>query len=67
MLCIINALVYSDIILINRGWISRRNVKPETRLRGQIAGEVEMCGVVRKAEQKPRFAPESTGDLFLYR
>uniref|UniRef100_A0A1B0B9F6 SURF1-like protein n=1 Tax=Glossina palpalis gambiensis TaxID=67801 RepID=A0A1B0B9F6_9MUSC len=56
-----------DIILINRGWIPRKYLKPESRKSGQIKGEVELTGVVRKGEQRPQFTPEHKGDVFLYR
>ncbi|XP_037819407.1 SURF1-like protein [Lucilia sericata] len=56
-----------DVILINRGWISRKHQKPETRLAGQITDELEMTCVVRKGEQRPQFTPEHKGGVFLYR
>lgn len=56
-----------DIILINRGWIPRKNVRPESRIMGQINDEVELTCVVRKDEQRPRFTPEHKGGVFLYR
>ncbi|KAM7357610.1 surfeit locus protein 1 [Cochliomyia hominivorax] len=56
-----------DVVLINRGWIPRKSMKPETRMAGQIAGEIEMTCVVRKGEQRPQFTPEHKGGVFLYR
>uniref|UniRef100_A0A1A9UXX9 SURF1-like protein n=1 Tax=Glossina austeni TaxID=7395 RepID=A0A1A9UXX9_GLOAU len=56
-----------DIILINRGWIPRKYLKPGSRESGQIKGELELTGVVRKGEQRPQFTPEHKGDVFLYR
>ncbi|CAD7002324.1 SURF1-like protein [Ceratitis capitata] len=56
-----------EIILINRGWVSRKQVKPETRIAGQISGEVELTGVVRMAENRPQFSPDHKGGVFLYR
>lgn len=60
-------LIFSDIILINRGWVSRKNLKPETRTAGQIPNEVELTCVVRKGEKRPQFTPDHKGDVFLYR
>lgn len=54
-------------ILINRGWIPRKNLNPETRKSGQVTHEVEITGVVRKGEQRPQFTPDHKGDVYLYR
>uniref|UniRef100_A0A1I8PCI9 SURF1-like protein n=1 Tax=Stomoxys calcitrans TaxID=35570 RepID=A0A1I8PCI9_STOCA len=56
-----------DTILINRGWIPRKNLNPETRQAGQITKEIELTCVVRKGEQRPQFTPDHKGDMFLYR
>ncbi|XP_067643774.1 SURF1-like protein [Eurosta solidaginis] len=56
-----------EIILINRGWVSRKQVNPETRKQGQINSEVELTGVVRMAESRPQFSPDHKGGVFLYR
>ena len=42
-------------ILVNRGWVPWRNMKPCTRMEGQIEGEVELIGVIRKNETRPPF------------
>lgn len=42
-------------ILVNRGWVPWRNMKPCTRKEGQIEGEVELIGVIRKNETRPPF------------
>lgn len=46
-------------ILVNRGFVSRRKVKPETRLKGQIPDEIELVGVVRLSETRKPFVPEN--------
>nr|XP_014094731.1 SURF1-like protein [Bactrocera oleae] len=56
-----------EVILINRGWVSRKQVKPETRSSGQIETEVELTGVVRMGESRPQFSPDHKGGIFLYR
>ncbi|XP_054732760.1 SURF1-like protein [Anastrepha obliqua] len=56
-----------EVILINRGWVSRNQVKPETRAEGQIETEVELTGVVRMGENRPQFSPDHKGGVFLYR
>ncbi|XP_053137760.1 surfeit locus protein 1 isoform X2 [Hemicordylus capensis] len=47
-------------ILVNRGFVSRKKVKPETRLKGQIEEEIELVGVVRLAENRKPFVPENS-------
>ncbi|TMW53683.1 hypothetical protein DOY81_001228, partial [Sarcophaga bullata] len=56
-----------DVILINRGWIPRKHIKPESRSAGQISQEVELTCIVRRGEQRPQFTPEHKGGMFLYR
>ncbi|KAJ6651837.1 hypothetical protein lerEdw1_016433 [Lerista edwardsae] len=46
-------------ILVNRGFVSRKKVKPETRLKGQIPDEIELVGVVRLSETRKPFVPEN--------
>ena len=57
----------SDVILVNRGWIPRKHVRPESRSAGQISQEVELTCVVRRGEQRPQFTPDHKGGVFLYR
>lgn len=59
--------MYSETVLINRGWIPRNCLKPENREGGQCKGAVEITGVVRKNENRPQFMPKSEGKNFLYR
>ncbi|XP_068148594.1 SURF1-like protein [Drosophila tropicalis] len=57
-----------DIILINRGWVSRKHAEPSSRPSGQISGELELTAVVRKGESRPQFTPDhSGGKVYLYR
>ncbi|XP_078082291.1 surfeit locus protein 1 [Mustelus asterias] len=46
-------------ILVNRGFVPRTRVKPETRSRGQITEEVELVGVVRLTETRKPFTPQN--------
>uniref|UniRef100_A0A8D0HJ04 SURF1-like protein n=1 Tax=Sphenodon punctatus TaxID=8508 RepID=A0A8D0HJ04_SPHPU len=46
-------------ILVNRGFVSRKKVNPETRLKGQIEGEVDLIGVVRLTESRKPFVPQN--------
>lgn len=54
-------------ILVNRGWVSRKLLKPETRANGQVQGTVELLGVVRLPEGRPQFTPDRKGEIFFYR
>eukprot|EP00099_Drosophila_melanogaster_P015860 NP_524758.1 surfeit 1 [Drosophila melanogaster] len=56
-----------DIVLVNRGWVSRKQVEPETRPLGQQQAEVELTAVVRKGEARPQFTPDHKGNVYLYR
>lgn len=56
-----------EIILINRGWVSRQHINPNSRLNGQISGVVEVKGIVRLTESRPQFSPEHKSGPFLYR
>ncbi|XP_028918586.1 surfeit locus protein 1 isoform X1 [Ornithorhynchus anatinus] len=50
-------------ILVNRGFVPRKRVNPDTRLKGQIQEEVELVGVVRLTETRRPFVPENSPDL----
>ncbi|XP_017122170.1 SURF1-like protein [Drosophila elegans] len=56
-----------DIVLVNRGWVSRKQVEPETRPLAQVKTEVELTAVVRKGEARPQFTPDHKGNIYLYR
>lgn len=46
-------------ILVNRGFVPRKKVNPETRLKGQVEGEVDLVGMVRLTETRKPFVPEN--------
>lgn len=56
-----------ETILVNRGWVSRQHLKPESRPEGQVQGSVEILGVVRLPEPRPQFSPDHKSEIFLYR
>lgn len=56
-----------ETILVNRGWVSRQQLKPETRQQGQVKGNVKIKGVVRLPEPRPQFTPGQNSEMFLYR
>lgn len=47
-------------ILVNRGFVPRKKVNPETRQKGQVPGEVDLVGIVRLAETRKPFVPENS-------
>lgn len=46
-------------ILVNRGYVPRQKIRPETRMKGQVEGEVEVVGVVRLTEVRKPFVPNN--------
>ncbi|KAM3911800.1 surfeit locus protein 1 [Leptodactylus fuscus] len=46
-------------ILVNRGFVANKKLNPQTRLEGQIDGDLNLVGVVRLTETRQRFAPEN--------
>ncbi|KAM6985900.1 surfeit locus protein 1 [Aplochiton taeniatus] len=46
-------------ILVNRGYVPKRRIRPETRTKGQVEEEVEVVGVVRLTEQRKPFVPQN--------
>ncbi|KAH8371492.1 hypothetical protein KR093_007706 [Drosophila rubida] len=57
-----------DIVLVNRGWVSRKHVDPKSRAAGQLSHEVQLTAVVRKGETRPQFTPDHKGGhIYLYR
>ncbi|XP_025917984.1 surfeit locus protein 1 isoform X2 [Apteryx rowi] len=46
-------------ILVNRGFVPKKKLKPETRLKGQIEDEIDVIGVVRMSETRKPFVPEN--------
>lgn len=57
----------NKIVLINRGWVPRNFVNPNSRLQGQSEETMEIVGVVRKPENRPQFTPKQSGEIFMYR
>ncbi|GAB1286123.1 Surfeit locus protein 1 [Apodemus speciosus] len=47
-------------ILVNRGYVPRKKVNPETRQKGQVLGEVDLVGIVRLTENRKPFVPENS-------
>ncbi|KAF0304586.1 Surfeit locus protein 1 [Amphibalanus amphitrite] len=57
-------------ILVNRGWVPTKMMAPSTRQQGQIEGEHDIVGVVRRTETRSQFMPansSTTNNMFLYR
>lgn len=46
-------------ILVNRGYVPRQKIKPETRMKGQVENEVEVVGIVRLTEHRKPFVPSN--------
>ncbi|XP_006863892.1 PREDICTED: surfeit locus protein 1 [Chrysochloris asiatica] len=46
-------------ILVNRGFVPRRKVNPDTRQKGQIKEEVDLVGMVRLTEPRKPFVPKN--------
>lgn len=46
-------------ILVNRGFVPRKSIRPETRLKGQVNDEMEVVGVVRLTEIRKPFVPQN--------
>ena len=44
-------------ILVNRGWIPRNKLKPETRWDGEIVGQCSVSGVLRVTEERSSLSP----------
>ncbi|XP_077005193.1 surfeit locus protein 1 [Tamandua tetradactyla] len=46
-------------ILVNRGFVPKKKVNPDTRQKGQIEEEVDLVGMVRLTETRKPFVPEN--------
>ncbi|XP_003965342.2 surfeit locus protein 1 [Takifugu rubripes] len=46
-------------ILVNRGYVPKKKIRPETRMKGQVEGEMEVVGVVRLTETRKPFVPNN--------
>ena len=47
------------IVLFDRGWIPSEKKDPAKRAEGQLAGKVELVGIVRRSQIKRQFAPDN--------
>lgn len=47
------------IVLFDRGWIPQGRKDPARRAKGQVAGRVELVGIVRRNQERRQFAPEN--------
>ncbi|CAG9771012.1 unnamed protein product [Ceutorhynchus assimilis] len=58
-----------ETILVNRGWVPAKNIKPASRARGQVEGDVNVIGIVRLNENRPNFAMKNKegSNLYFYR
>ncbi|XP_073697313.1 surfeit locus protein 1 [Garra rufa] len=46
-------------ILVNRGYVPKSKIRPETRTKGQVTEDVDVVGVVRLTEQRKPFIPQN--------
>ncbi|XP_013862045.1 surfeit locus protein 1 [Austrofundulus limnaeus] len=46
-------------ILVNRGYVPKTKIRPETRMKGQVEDEVDVVGVVRLTEARKSFVPNN--------
>ncbi|XP_036385299.1 surfeit locus protein 1 [Megalops cyprinoides] len=46
-------------ILVNRGYVPKNKIRPETRMKGQVSDELDVVGVVRLTEQRKPFVPHN--------
>ena len=47
------------IVLFDRGWIPSEKKEPVKRADGQLAGKVDLVGIVRRSQIKRQFAPDN--------
>ena len=47
------------IVLFDRGWIPSEKKEPAKRAEGQLAGKVDLVGIVRRSQIKRQFAPDN--------
>lgn len=50
------------VVLLDRGWIPQEKKAAGARAAGQIAGRVELKGIVRRNQERRQFAPENVPD-----
>jgi surfeit locus 1 family protein len=50
------------IVLFDRGFVPSTRKDPATRAEGQVAGKVELTGIVRRSQVQRQFAPDNVPD-----
>ena len=50
------------IVLFDRGWVPSTRKEPAKRAEGQVAGRVELTGIVRRSQVQRQFAPDNVPD-----
>ena len=50
------------IVLFDRGWVPSTRKVPAKRAEGQVAGKLELTGIVRRAQVHRQFAPDNVPD-----
>jgi surfeit locus 1 family protein len=50
------------VVLFDRGWIPQERKDASRRAEGQLAGRVEVTGIVRRTQEQRQFAPENVPD-----
>lgn len=50
------------VTLFDRGWIPQESKDPARRATGQLQGQVELTGIVRRSQERRQFAPENVPD-----
>lgn len=61
--------IFSETILVNRGWVSSKHRDPKTRQGGQVEGDINLIGVVRLQEARPTFSMKNQegSNIWFYR
>ncbi|KAG7261062.1 hypothetical protein CRUP_007856 [Coryphaenoides rupestris] len=49
-------------ILVNRGYVPKNKIRPDSRMKGQVEGEVDIVGVVRLTENRKPFVPDNNAE-----
>jgi surfeit locus 1 family protein len=50
------------IVLFDRGWVPSTKKEPAKRAEGQVAGTVDLTGIVRRSQVQRQFAPDNVPD-----
>jgi len=50
------------IVLFDRGWVPSTRKEPAKRAEGQVAGKIELTGIVRRSQVQRQFAPDNVPD-----